>query len=77
MPGNICSYIEDFTGKGLNLDELFGSFYCRVKTNNGYLGLLALHINGSLILPNGDFYGTWFSEELKMAKQNEYEIKRL
>lgn len=77
MPGNKCTYIEDFTGKELNLDELFGYFYCKVKTNNGYLGLLPLHKNGSLILPNGEFYGTWFSEELKFAKQNGYEITPL
>jgi hypothetical protein len=62
MPGNKCTYIEDFSGKGLNLDELFAYFYCRVKTNNGYLGELPLHIYPSLILPNGEFYGTWFSE---------------
>jgi hypothetical protein len=74
MPGNISTYIEDFTGKGLKLEELFGYFYCKVKTKKGYLGLLPLHMNGSLILPNGEFYGTWFSEELKLAKKNGYEI---
>lgn len=57
LPGNECKYIEDFTGLGLDLDKLFGFFYCKIKTNNGYLGLLPIHINGSLILPNGEFYG--------------------
>ncbi|KAF8867485.1 DNA polymerase type B, organellar and viral-domain-containing protein [Mucidula mucida] len=58
MPGKDCTYVEDFTGKGLNLEDLFGFFYCKVKTNNGYLGLLPLHIKGNLILPNGEFFGT-------------------
>ncbi len=74
LPGNECKYIEDFTGLGLDLDKLFGFFYCKIKTNNAYLGLLPLHINGSLILPNGEFYGVWFSEELKFAKENGYDI---
>lgn len=74
IPGHRYTYIEDNMGKGLNLDKLFGFFYCKVKTNNGYLGLLPMHIEGSLILPNGDFYGVWFSEELKFAKDHGYEI---
>lgn len=74
MPGNRYTYIEDNMGKGLNLDKLFGFFYCKVKTNNGYLGLLPMHIEGNLILPNGEFYGVWFSEELKFAKDHGYEI---
>lgn len=75
MPGNKCNYMEDFSGSGLNLDELFGYFYCRIKTNNGYLGLLPLHINGSLILANGEYYGVWFTEELKLARDNGYEVQ--
>lgn len=74
MPGHRYTYIEDNMGKGLNLEELFGFFYCKVKTNNGYLGLLPMHIEGSLILPSGEFYGVWFSEELKFAKDHGYEI---
>jgi len=62
MPGNNLEYIEisDFIlnkSKGLELDKLFGFFYCHVKTNGGYIGLLPLHLNSSLILPNGEFYG--------------------
>lgn len=75
MPGNECYYIEDIEGGGLNLDELFGFFYCKVKTNNGYFGLLPIHEKGHLILPNGEFEGVWFSEELKFARDNGYEIK--
>jgi hypothetical protein len=75
MPGTECYFIEDFSGLGLNLDELFGFFYCKVKTNEGYLGLLPIHKNGDLILPNGEFDGVWFSEELKYARDNGYDIK--
>jgi hypothetical protein len=45
MPGYNCTYIEDFTGEELNLNELFGLFYAKVKTNNGYLGLLPVRKN--------------------------------
>lgn len=71
MPGHLCEYIESkYT---LNLNELFGFFYCKVKTNNGYLGLLPVHHKG-LIMANGEWYGWYFSEELKFAKDNGYEI---
>lgn len=57
MPGNKVTYIEDFSGKGLNLDKLFGFFLCKVVVNTNYLGLLPIHDEGNLILPNGDFLG--------------------
>jgi hypothetical protein len=80
MPGNLVTYMElqdseVDKGNTLDLDNLFGFFYCKVKTTNNYLGLLPLHINNSLILPNGEFYGVWFSEELKFAKEHGYEIQ--
>ena len=56
------------------MSELFGFYYCKVKTKNDYLGLLPVHKNG-LMLPNGEWYGTYFSEELKFAKEHGYEIK--
>ena len=53
----------------------FGVLYAKVKTNNGYLGLLPLRNNKiGLICPNGEFTGIWSSEELKYAKENGYEI---
>lgn len=42
MPGNICVYLEDFSGEGLKLNDLFGFFHCKVITNNWYLGLLPI-----------------------------------
>lgn len=72
MPGHICEYIE--SKNALDLNELFGFFYAKVKTNNGYLGLLPVHQKG-LIMPNGVWYGWYFSEELKFAKDNGYEIE--
>jgi hypothetical protein len=57
MPGLECLYIETFDNKGLNLDELFGFFYAKIKTNDQYLGLLPVHENGKLIFPNGEFTG--------------------
>lgn len=75
LPGHQYIYMEDLEGNGFNLDELFGFFYCKVKTNENYIGLLPIHSDGSLILPNGEFYGVWFSEELKFAKDKGYEIK--
>ena len=80
MPGNLINYMElqdqeVNNGKTLELEDLFGYFYCKVKTTNNYLGLLPLHINDSLVLCNGEFYGVWFSEELKFAKEHGYEIQ--
>jgi hypothetical protein len=53
MPGDKCTYIEDLSGDGLNLDTIFGYFYCRIKTTNDYLGLLPRRHNGLLVHPNG------------------------
>jgi hypothetical protein len=64
MPSNIYTYLESTIDKNgnliypLNLDDLFGYFYCKVKTKDQYLGLLPIHSNNSLLLPNGEFYGT-------------------
>ena len=74
MPGTDCYFIESFEDKGLDLDNLFGFFYARVKTNNLYIGLLPVHKDNRLICPNGEFDGIWSSEELKFAKSKGYEI---
>ena len=56
------------------MTDLFGFYFCKVKTNEGYLGLLPVHKDG-LTMPNGEWYGWYFSEELKFARDNGYEIK--
>lgn len=76
MIGNSYTYVEDILGDGLNLENLFGFFYCEVKApENLYLGLLPILHNGTLVSPKGEFSGVWFSEELKFAKENGYEVK--
>ena len=51
MPGSECVYEE--SENGLNLNELFGFYYCKLKTKNDYLGLAPVHSKG-LIMPNGE-----------------------
>jgi hypothetical protein len=80
IPGNKVIYMELLKGEiekgeSLELSQLFGFFYCKVKCNNSYLGLLPMHSDNLLVLPNGEFFGTWFSEELKFAEKYGYEIQ--
>jgi DNA polymerase type B, organellar and viral/RNase_H superfamily len=76
MPGTECTYIENISNEDLYIKDLFGFFQAKVKTSlNNYLGLLPIKTKNGLILPNGEFEGVWSSEELKLAKENGYEIK--
>lgn len=75
MPGIHCTYIEDLNYKGIELKDLFGFFYCEIETNNDYLGLLPVHNNLELIMPNGKWKGWYFTEELKFAAEHGYKIK--
>ena len=73
MPGHICEYIE--SNEPIELSELFGFYFCKIKTQDNYLGLLPVHKKG-LIMPNGSWFGYYFSEELKFAKEKGgYEIE--
>ena len=75
MPGLNCEYIESLDENGLDLEDLFGFFYAKVKTNEkDYFGLLPVITKEGLTLPLGEFNGVWCSEELKFAKANGYEI---
>jgi hypothetical protein len=53
MTGINCTYVEDLSSKGLNINELFGFFYCEIETKDQYLGLLPVHNDLELIMPNG------------------------
>lgn len=75
IPGNKCTYLEVFSDVGLNLNDLFGYFYCDIETENNYLGLLPVRSDIGLIMPNGKWKGWYFSEELKFAAFNGYKIK--
>jgi len=74
MPSLICKWIESYNSEGLDLDKLFGVFYAKVITNEGYLGLLPVRTKSGLIFPNGKFDGIWTSVELKFAQDNGYQI---
>lgn len=74
LPGTDCFFVESFLNSGLELEDLFGVFYAKVKTNDLYLGLLPIRTTKGLIFPNGEFEGIWSSEELKFAKSKGYEI---
>jgi hypothetical protein len=52
IPGLDCVYIENI-GNSRCLNDLFGYFYCEIKTGNNYLGLLPVHHKKGMIMPNG------------------------
>nr|YP_005351174.1 DNA polymerase type B2 [Peltigera malacea]AEK48302.1 DNA polymerase type B2 [Peltigera malacea] len=72
MPGSNCTYIER---SDINIDTLFGFYYCEIETTDNYLGLLPVHRDFELIMPNGKWNGWYFSEQLKFAQQNGYKVK--
>lgn len=76
MPGLSCVRVEYYTDM-YDIDSLFGFFYCRIETpiENTYLGLLPVRNNTGLIFPLGKWFGWYFSEQLKFAKENGYKIK--
>jgi DNA polymerase type B, organellar and viral len=75
MPGLKCKYLQ-FTNQP-DLNNLFGFFYCKVKTPaNNYLGLLPYRTSkGNLLFPTGEWHGWYFSDRLKFALINGYEIE--
>ena len=64
MPGLDCSKVHYYkTTK--NIDDLFGFYYCRIKTpSSGYLGLLPVRNKDGINFPLGHWEGWYFSEEL-------------
>jgi hypothetical protein len=49
-------------------------FYCKIKAPKDYLGLLPYRTKSGLISPIGTFEGWYFSEEIRFAYENGYEI---
>jgi hypothetical protein len=77
MPGLTATKVT-FYNPIDDLENLFGFFYCKIKTpQDGYLGLLPVRLGTGLNFPLGCWYGWYFSEELKFAKENGYSIEVL
>ena len=74
MPSTNCTYLEYFNSSP-NIQDLFGFFYCEIESQDNYLGLLPVHSDLGLIMPNGRWSGWYFSEELKFASLNNYNVK--
>nr|AAO37819.1 DNA polymerase [Blumeria hordei] len=75
IPGVKCTFIESIKPEGLDSANLFGFFYCKIKSSGNYLGLLPTRTKTNLIFPVGEWFGWYFSEELKFAKDNGYVIE--
>lgn len=77
MPGLICEKITNYTPEyKKNLDNLFGFFYCKIKTKYDlYLPILPVRTNKGLEYPLGEWEAWYFSEEIKFAAENGYEIE--
>lgn len=74
MVGLDC-HKQEYINKKADLNELFGFFYCHIKANQGnYLGILPVRTQTGIVFPVGTWSGMYFSEELKFAKENGYEI---
>ena len=74
MPGLDCVK-HVYYDSSVNIDNLFGFFYCNiVSPENIYLGLLPVRTKNGIEFPKGSWSGWYFSEELKFARENGYEI---
>lgn len=77
MPGLECSYVYSIH-KNINeiKEDLFGFFYCKIETpKNDYLGLLPVRNKIGVTMPLGIFEGWYFSEEVKFAAKQGYNIE--
>jgi hypothetical protein len=58
MPGLNCVYTDNInTNISDMLNKLFGFYYCKVRVNNGYLGILPYRTKSGLVQPLGEFEG--------------------
>ena len=77
MPGLNCTKVT-FYKPTQDLENLFGFFYCKIRSPlYDYLGLLPVRTGSGLNSPLGNWEGWYFSEELKFAKENGYSITGL
>lgn len=77
IPSLDCRCVEYHLEKP-NILNIFGFFYCNVKSSNNYIGLLPVRTDkGELRFSLGEWKGWYFSEELKFAQENGYEIEVL
>ena len=76
MPGLECLKVHYFYCNNIDIYNLFGFYYCDIISPNGlYLGLLPVRNQSGIYFPEGRWSGWYFSEELKFAKLNGYDIK--
>lgn len=54
MPGRVCVYDNKINLPVNEMLDIFGFFYCHIKTNNSYRGLLPLRNKSGIIMPNGE-----------------------
>ena len=74
IPTLVALSIQDFME-----GEFFGFIEATVQaplhsTPGGYIGLLPIKLGGRLICPGGEFTGIFFSEELRFALANGYQL---
>lgn len=74
MPGSKCVLETNINMFLENMINVFGFFYCNIETTDSYLGLLPVRTAKGIIMPNGNWTGWYFSEELKFAQENGYKI---
>lgn len=75
MPGINCIYRDNINMNFSELkDNIFGFFHCKVNAPKNYLGLLPYRTKTGLISPVGLYEGWYFSEELRFAYENGYDI---
>ena len=55
MPGLDCEFEGDMVVKFDTNTDLFGFYYCNIKSKDGYYGLLPVRDDdNSIVMPNGE-----------------------
>lgn len=75
MPGKNCVYTDNINRDICDIkDDMFGFYYCKIRTSDIYFGLLPVRSKDGLTMPLGELEGWYFSEELKSAHNHGYNI---